>query len=298
MNNIEFLGLRALIAVIEEGSFTAAAEKLSVGKSNLSQQVSQLEERLGVQLLHRTTRKLRLTQEGEQFFHQARPAWQQLQLSFEQTKLHADELAGVIRVNTVGGLLGEEIIAPLLIAFEDAYPHVKVEFDFSSQKVDLLNTNYDLVLRMGNLPDSSLIARKAFSLRTVLVASPTYLKSTPSIVQPKDLEHHQLIVGSVKEWELTNNEETVKVHAHHGRTIANGRIMYQLATAHRGIARLSELYVKNEIKNHTLEEVLPNWNQTLTDIYLVCPPGKYQLKRIKALMDWLVLHGQQAIDDH
>lgn len=288
MNNLSWRGVQAFIHVAECGSFTAAAEVSGFSKANLSQHVTELEAALGVQLLYRTTRQLRLTEVGEGFLERARRGLSQLNSAAEWASQATDELKGDIRVNTVGGPIGEELLAPLMIDFQLQYPGVKVHLDFSSVRVDLIEDRYDLVVRMGELPDSTLIARKLLDLKTLYVASSEFLKQYPAIKQPEDLVEVPLICGSVDHWVLRRGEEqrVVPVAASSTRMIS-GRVMRQAAIAGLGVTRVSNVYVQSDINDGRLCHVLPEWAE-FTPLSLVCPPLRHQLARVRALMDWLI----------
>jgi len=289
MNNSHWSGISAFISVVEHGSFTAAAEHLGVSKANLSQQVSALEKSLGVTLLYRTTRRLRLTEVGQGYYQMCVTGLKQLDDAREWATQSTQSLSGRIRMNSVGGVIGEESIAPLLIDFQQAHPEIDVLLDFSSQKEDLLRSEYDLVMRMGALPDSSLVARRLHQISTCYVASPDFLHTYGPVNHPEDLRTLPLIYGSVSEWLFVRQDEQVRVQAGRGFQIANGRVMVQAAERGLGVARLADIYVNCAIREGRLVEVLPAWRQQ-TPLSLVCPPARYQLNRVRALADWLIEH--------
>lgn len=287
MNNISWRWIRAFLLVAEHGSFTAAAAATGQSKANLSQQITELERTLQVQLLHRTTRRLRLTSVGEGYFERAALAIAQLDAAAEWARQSTRELKGVIRMNAVGGLVGEELIAPLVFRFQQAHPGVEVELDFSSLRVDLLTSRYDLVMRMGELQDSSLVARRLHQVTTRYVASPDFLRRHGPVRQPSDLQGLPLIYGSVDHWLLKRGEQQQVVQARGGFKIVSGHAMRQAALSGLGITRLVNVYVEADIARGDLVDVLPDWSDT-TPLSLVCPPHRYQLERVRALMDWLV----------
>lgn len=286
MNNLSWRSIRAFLHVAQHGSFTAAAEAAGMSKANLSQQVSDLEARLGVQLLVRTTRKLRLTEVGEGYFERCEKAMQELDIAAEWAKQATTQLTGTIRMNCVGGLIGEDLVAPAVIAFLKDYPGLDVQLDFSSVKVDLIEKQYDLVIRMGALPDSSLISRKLHEIKTRYVASPDFLKIHDPIYDPNDLAHLPLICGSVDHWTLSNGAERRLVHVQNGIRLISGRAMRLAALEGLGVCRLGDVYVQRDIASGALVEILPNWSET-TPLYMVSPPLHYQLRRVKTLMDFL-----------
>ncbi|MCX2780449.1 LysR family transcriptional regulator [Microbulbifer thermotolerans] len=289
MNNISWRWVRAFLLVAEYGSFTAASNASGHSKANISQQVTALEQALGVQLLHRTTRNLRLTSVGRGYFERSQLAFRQLDSAAEWAMQSTQELKGVIRMNSVGGLIGEELIAPLVFRFQQANPEVDVELDFSSTRVDLLNSPYDLVVRMGELTDSTLVARSLHRITTRYVASPEFLAHHGPIHAPADLRELPLIYGSVDHWLLERGDEQQLIPAKNGFRIVSGRAMRQAALSGLGVTRLTDTYVQADIARGDLVEVLPEWSET-TQLSLVCPPHRHQLKRVRGLMDWLKEH--------
>ena len=289
MNNISWRGIRAFILVAEHGSFTAAAEASGYSKANLSQQVSDLECSLGVQLLYRTTRQLSLTEVGEGYFHRCKQAMMELDSAAEWAGQAADELKGVIRMNCVGGPIGEELLGPLVIEFQRLNPDVEIHLDFSSVFVDLIKSHYDLVIRMGDLPDSTLVTRKLLDMNTRYVASPEFLAEQNPIEQPEDLVSLPLIYGSVDQWVLTSGDEQRTVQVSKGFKVISGRVMRQAAIAGLGVTRVGDVYVQADLDAGRLIEVLPQWSEK-TPLSMVCPPLRYQLNRVRALMDFLKGH--------
>lgn len=286
MNNISWYGIRAFIHVVEHNSFTAAAEATGYSKANLSQQVTELEARLGVQLLYRTTRTLRLTELGEGYYHRCKKAVEALDAATEWVSQSMNELKGTIRLNAVGGLIGEEIIAPLAIEFQKQNPGVEILLDFSSVRVDLIEDKYDLVIRMGELPDSSLIMRKLHTITTRYVANPAFLSQYKTIKKPEHLKSLPLIRGSVDHWTLVKDKDQVTIQAEKGFKVISGRAMKQAALAGLGVTRLADIYTQKDIATGSLVEVLPNWSER-TPLSMVCPPLRYQQAKVRALMDWL-----------
>ncbi|MGB1238575.1 MAG: LysR family transcriptional regulator [Pseudomonadales bacterium] len=289
MNKLSERGIRAFLSVAEHGSFTAAAQCDGYSKANLSQLVTELETALGVQLLYRTTRKLRLTEIGEGYRQRCSRALQQLDSAAEWATQATDELHGTIRMNAVGGPIGEELLAPLAIEFQRLHPGIQVDLDFSSVRVDLIDSHYDLVVRMGELPDSSLIARTLHSVTTRYVASPTFLAAHPDIQQPDDLKNLPLICGSVDHWTLRRGAQHTSIQVTQGVKVTSGRVMRQAALAGLGVTRLADVYVQADLTRGDLVEVLPEWSEQ-TSLTLVCPPLRHQLERVRMLMEYLKQH--------
>ena len=286
MDHIYWNGIRSFILVAETGSITAASKKSGLSKANISQQISELEKSLRLQLFFRTTRQIRLTDIGEDYYKQCKQGMIHLEQAFEWANQNARALKGKIRMNSVGGYIGEEMIAPLVIAFQKENPEIHVDLSFSSQKEDLLSQPYDLTLRMGDLSDSSLVAKRLKTLTTRYATSPEFMAEHGEINHPKDLNGLPLVCGSIKTWTFRRKSEEYNVHFQKGFQVGNGEVMKKAAIAGLGVARLIDVYVLDELKEGSLVEVLPDW-RIETPVSLVCPPNRYQLHRVKALMDFI-----------
>ncbi|MCV6577479.1 MAG: LysR substrate-binding domain-containing protein [Cohaesibacter sp.] len=286
MNDISWRFIRSFLLVADHGSFTAAANAANQSKANLSQQVSELEAALGVQLLIRTTRALRLTEIGQGYYEQCHKAMRQLDSAAEWASQTTEELKGIIRLNCVGGPIGEDLIGPLAIEFQKQHPQIQIQLDFSSPKVDLIERQYDLVVRMGDLPDSSLIASRLYQLTTRYVASPDFLQQHGPITDPMALKNLPLIYGSVAHWTLSNGQEQIIIPVQEGMKIVSGRLMRKAALAGLGVTRVAEIYVEADLAQGRLIEILPDWSQQ-TPLSLVCPPARHQLARVRRLMTFL-----------
>lgn len=282
MNNISWRAIRSFLLVAEQGSFTKAADVSGFSKANLSQQVTDLEAALSVQLLHRTTRQLRLTELGEGYYRRCKQGMLELDGAAQWVMQATTEVKGVIHMNAVGGPIGEDLIAPLVIDFQNQYPGVEIQLDFSSVKVDLIGEQYDLVVRMGELADSSLMVQKLATVSTKYVASPSFIAQHQKIAQPQDLKGLPLIYGSVDAWVFADDKQRYHINAQ-GIKVSSGRVMRRAAIEGLGVARLADVYVQADISAGTLVEVLADWSEHTT-LSLLCPPHRYQLRRVKLLM--------------
>ncbi len=285
MNNISWRATRSFLLVAEQGSFTKAASISGFSKANLSQQVTELEGALSVQLLHRTTRKLRLTEVGEGYYKRAKQAMLALDGAAQWAMESTQDVKGMIHMNAVGGPIGEELIAPIVMSFQRENSAVDVHLDFSSIRVDLIDGRYDLVVRMGDLEDSSLVMQKLATINTKYVASAQFVERNSKVKTPNDLKALPLIYGSVNEWILVKAKERHHIQAQ-GIKVTSGRVMRQAALEGLGIARLADVYVQADIDAGRLIEVLPDWSEQ-TALSMICPPHRYQLPRVKLLMQCL-----------
>lgn len=290
MNNTQWRSIQSFIYVAEQQSFTKAADILGVAKSNLSQSIKDLESQLSVQLLYRSTRHVRLTEIGQEYYHRCKKALRDIDIATQIATQENNELKGTIKINCVGGIIGEDVIAPLLLEFQQQNPNVNIHLDFSSSRINLLDSDYDLVIRMGSLPDSNLIVSQLRKVSTKYVATSNLIKQYGQIKDPKQLENIPLIYGSIKQWSFISGEDSYTLHIHNnGIHVTNGRVMKQAALLGLGVTRLVDIYVDTDIKNKNLVEILPKYAET-TQLSIVSLPVKYQLKRISFLIKYLKQH--------
>jgi DNA-binding transcriptional LysR family regulator len=279
--------IASLVAVVEHGNFSKAALALDCSKAFLSQQVSLLEQQYQTQLLLRTTRKLQLTQAGETFVRQCQSALGTIQQAQEQLLEDQQALSGKIRVASIGGIYGEQVIAPVILKFMDLHPDIEVELDFSSQNVDILNGAYDIAIRFGDLADSTMVARELQRFRPLLVASPHYVEVNGEPQHPNDLSSHRLITGTVKHWTFKKGNERLVIQPKPTFNCGNGHVMLQAAINGCGIAHLPDLYAKDAISAGLLNVIMTPWLEDTNPCNLLYPPSRYRLKRVQAMVGFM-----------
>lgn len=292
LNNIN-----AFIIISQQGSFTKAAQVIGCSRSQLSKQLNNLEKGLGVCLISRSTRTQQLTKAGQAFFEQCLAALQNIELAMLTTVEGNERLQGSININSVGGIIGEEIISVLVNDFLQLYPDIEINLDFSSPRVNLIEQQFDLVFRMGELPDSGLIARKLLKLPIETLASPRYLTKYGQPEHPKQLNNHHCISGSVRQWTFQHQKENTQLDINiQGRfKCANGRAMLNSAKAHNGIVRLPRLYCQKEIKAGLLVPVFDDWQCKESALYLLYQQDKYQALRLRTFIDFVVKYFKTVV---
>ncbi|MEO0889101.1 MAG: LysR family transcriptional regulator, partial [Pseudomonadota bacterium] len=192
-------GVSEFVAVAETNSFTGAANKLKTSVAQISRRVSALEERLAVKLLHRTTRKVSLTEAGQLYYQQCKHLVEGLELAeLAVTQMQA-EPKGLLKV-TAPVTYGEMNLAPLLHQFIEKYPQVNLDLNLTNQKLDLIEQGVDVAIRLGRLQDSSLIAKRLSSRQLYVCASPAYLDRSGEPHTLSELSHHQCLVGTADYW--------------------------------------------------------------------------------------------------
>lgn len=289
LNHINLTDIRSFVLIAQLGNFTKAAEALDVSRSHVSRQISNLEKQMKVTLLIRTTRSLRLTDAGKALYLQCEQALAGIDQAILAAVDDVEEVQGEIRVNCVGGYLGEELIAEIVCDFMQQYPNTTIHLDFSSHRVDLLEEDFDIALRMGRLEDSGFVARKLMDIEMSTLASPRYLAQHGKPNQPKDLAHHHCLTGSVKRWGFIHrqSEETTEITIRGHLQCKNGRVLVKGALAHQGIIRVPSIYCQSELETGQLVHVFDQWAIPSVDFSALYHRDKYQPKRLTAFIDFV-----------
>ena len=280
--------LRALLAVIDHGGFSAAARRLSVSVSHVSRLVSDLEERLGVRLLQRTTRSVTPTEAGRTLHVRARDLVAALDELTTEVANQSTELSGSIRV-AAGGAYGERFVAPALTRFALEHPGVRIELLMSDRRIDLVSDGVDFAVRHGVLSDSSLIARRVGSRRMRLAAAPDYLAGAPPLESFDDLGRHSCLASPDIPWRLRALDGERLFRPSHGRFVSNnGPALVDAALAGLGVIWLADFYVRDAIADGRLVRVLPNTEIEAIATWIVQPTRHHVPRRVQALMDYLL----------
>jgi DNA-binding transcriptional LysR family regulator len=258
------------VEVVKARSFRRAAEAIGMPNSTLSRRISGLEKAIGLRLLHRTTRKIELTEAGQLYFERCKRIVDEARLAHEQLGEMLAQPSGVLRASLPVDF-ANIFLAPLIAEFAHLYPGISFEFDLTPRRVDLVAEPFDVAIRMGEQPDSNLIARQLARLPRYLYASPRYLELSGEPSQPADLARHECLCfpkeGGL--WSLHNAAETVEV-AVGGRFVLNSiGMIRRLATLDLGIAVLAEEIVADDLANGRLRRVLPQWQATPVPVYAI-----------------------------
>lgn len=284
--------METFVRVVESGSFSSAARDLHMTPSAVSKMIGRLEDRLGVRLLSRTTRKLSLTEEGRVFFQRITPILSEVAEAEETVSLSTAEARGVLKVNA-STAFGQYQIVPLIPAMLERYPSLQVQLTMTDSIVNLVEEGFDVSIRIGTLTDSSLIARKLGVAHRVLVASPAYLERHGVPKCPIDLEQHQClklsIPTSLNKWEfvLADGPRTVEVS---GRFEADNAIaLHEAALAGIGLFRAATFVVGDDIKAGRLVQVLQEFEISGDPgIFVVWPHNRNLSAKVRAFVDTLV----------
>ena len=296
-----FQEMRAFTTVVEAGSFVRAAELLEVSKTAVSRLVADLEARLGTRLLHRTTRKLSLTPEGEVFLERCRRLLQDLEEAEAELSAHAGEAVGQLRIN-VPVTFGLLHLAPLWPAFMAMHPKVALDVTLADRVVDLVDEGYDLAVRIARLQTSSLVSRQLTSTRLVLCASPEYLQRHGAPEHPADIARHAVIsytlLSTGDQWEFDGPQGPVSVKVSPRMRTNSGDTCCAAALQHQGIVLQPTFLVSPHLASGALVEILPQYRAMELGVYAVYPSRKHLTPKVRVLIDFLVnafrMHGWQA----
>jgi DNA-binding transcriptional LysR family regulator len=286
----------AFVRVAELGHFSAAALQLGVTPSAVSRQVKRLEKVLGVQLIQRTTRQLRLTAPGLEAFARCSELVAAAQATMQVADQYAGRPRGVVRISAPKAF-ARHVLHPAIIGFLRKYPEVDVQLIVTDLEIDPIRDGVDLVMRLTAEPPPGLAARRLLPVRQVLCATPHYLGPSPRIDHPQDLMAHSCLYLGEKErdnrWRFTRGEESVEVVVH-GRYIANhSEIRLDGVLADLGIGCIPDFVARQALASGAVRQVLTDWQfqaKYAGQAYILYPPTRFSVPKFRALIDHLVDH--------
>jgi len=277
--------------VVDTGSFTAAAEQLSISRALASKLIQNLEDSLGVRLLNRTTRRLSLTESGQNYYQRVADVLMRLaEAEAEATELQVDprgrlRISAPIPFSTVH-------LAPAIAEFQHKHPRVELELNLNDRRVDLVDEGFDMAIRISQLDDSTLMARKIAPCRMVAFASPEYLAAHGEPETPADLAHHECLrytlTSNSETWEFERDAEKVSVPARSRLAVNNGDFIASAAVAGMGIARLPTFIVADHLRSGRLRRILTAWTLPSIAVYAVYPKTRTLPAKTRRLIDFLV----------
>ena len=275
-------------AVAQARSFTAAADTLGLSKATVSKAVSRLEARLGQALFHRTSRRLALTEAGKPLAERAARLLAEARATEEAARDGGTGLTGRIRVAAPLGF-GVANVAPLLARFLAGHPGIEVDLHLSDARVDIVADGFDLALRIADLPDSSLRARRLCGIGTHILGAPAYLAAAGTPAHPSELARHALFGYSnvPGPWRFRRGDEEVSVRAAGPLTANSGEALVPALLAGLGIARLPGFIVGPHLASGALTEVLPDWRGAPIGLHLLTPPSPLRPARVETLIAFL-----------
>jgi DNA-binding transcriptional LysR family regulator len=286
-----FSAIPVFVAVVETGSFSKAAEYLGTSKSAVSKRISLLENTLGVKLLHRTTRKLSLTEAGEQYFHYALQAVTAASQGVDSVTQLQGKPKGTLKISTPMSF-GRLHIAPLVTNFLTHYPDIRLNMLMDDKKVDLVGGGFDVAIRAGEMQDSTLIARRLVSCRSVVCASPEFLKKHGIPTSPADLMKYNCIRFAYdynsNEWVFHRNGEIYKAKVDGNYQANNSEALQEAALAGLGIAKIPTFVVGQDIMKGRLIPLLTDYALPLHHFYAVFPERRHLPEKVRVFLDFII----------
>jgi len=289
MNRFE--EFETFVRVVEAGSLTAAAGQLKIAKSAVSRRLKELETRLGVQLMTRTTRQITLTESGRALYERALSLladWNETEGTISSATA---EVSGLIKVAAPLSF-GVSHLGPAILDFMELYPGVEFDVDFNDRRIDLIAEGRDLAIRIGNLQDSGLIARKLASVKTVACASPAFIKANGLPEHPDDLEAYPELRYANRTqngWDYTAPDgQRGRLRMTSRLSATNGEFLKDAAVRGKGVQIVPCFIIHRELREGRLVELLPDYAWGDLAAYAVYPPTRHLSSRVRAFVDFLV----------
>lgn len=286
-------GLVAFVTVAEERGFSAAAVKLGVSPSAVSQAVRNLEQRLGAVLFNRTTRSVALTELGERYLDRVQPALEALGMASEELGQDADTASGLLRLNlTRAAYL--IVLQPILKRFLDAHPQITLELRFENLLVDIVRQGFDAGIRFGELVEKDMVAvRVGPPIEAHIIASPEYLERYGTPTHPRQLLDHDCIgfrhttTGQVERWQFAKDDEAIELTVK-GRLVVNdSEVLVRAALDGLGVAYMINGYLDGYYADHKLVRLLPDWSPGFPPLHLYYPDRRRVPRKLRALIEFL-----------
>jgi len=294
MNRFE--ELEAFVAVVDFSGFGNAGEKLGIAKSMVSRRVSELERRLGVQLLQRTTRRQSLTDSGREFYQRATQLIFDLQDAEQSVTQDQASISGRIRLALPLGF-GVSQLAQPISDFLALHPDIRIEVDLNDRQLDLVAENIDLAIRVGEMKDSNLIARKLASVHFAVCASPEYLRAQGTPRHPAELVDHEVLVYSNvsvgRQWYYQSNGKRISPRMKYRLSANNGEFLAAIASCGQAIVAGPVALLQRYIDSGGLVPILTEFARPEAGMYAVYPPGRLVAGRVRMLSDALHDHFKQ-----
>lgn len=285
-----FHSIRVFIEVADRNGFAAAARSLNMSPPAVTRSVSQLEEQLGTRLFIRTTRSVRLTESGQRFLEDARRILHDLEEAEEAAVGSHSKPRGELSI-TASVLFGRMFVTPILGQFLDLHPQLTARTLYVDRVVNLMDEGLDVAIRIGELPDSSLMATRCGSVRQVMFASPDYIKKYGSPQRPKDLSNHTLIqsmpISSSNDWVFQKNGKPISIQIEPRIRMNTNDAVIEMALCGKGIARLLSYQIAPHVTDGRLQKVLEEFELPPVPIHIVHQEGRTVSAKVRAFVDFM-----------
>ncbi len=282
-----FFAIEEFITLGQTQSFSKAAKRLGVSASHISRRVNALEEKLGVRLVHRTTRVVRLTDAGYDYFQKCADISDEMEEANASLISDAAELEGRIKVSAAGDY-AERFVSPALARFGLLHPKLRIEMDFNPRNINLIDDGFDFAVRYGQLSDSSLVARKLTERKLVAAASPEYLERYGEPTHPNELSKHRCIISMNDTWRFEEEGQAFSVRVPAVWQSNSATSLVTSAVAGAGICYLPETTLQQAIDNQSLQPILKPYCYSAIPTWLVYPSKRFLPLRVRAAMDYLL----------
>ena len=287
----EFGAIPVFVAVVENDGFSAASRALGISKSAVSKRINQLEDHLGVRLLHRTTRKLSLTEAGERYFEHAAQALTAAGQAEDAVTELQGEPQGKLKISSPMSF-GRLHVAPLIPIFMKRYPKILIDLVMDDRNIDLVAEGFDVAIRSGDMPASTLIARKLAPLRQVLCASPDYIDRYDMPVTPSELSERNCILfsysGDANEWTLNKGGKSEAVLVSGSYRVNNSEAILVALREGIGIGRLPTFVAGPDLREGNLVRILESYHIPDHTFYAVFPERQYLPAKVRAFLDFSI----------
>ncbi|SIT30449.1 LysR family transcriptional regulator [Achromobacter sp. MFA1 R4] len=290
-----FDAMNAFARVVETGSFTKAAETLHMSKTSVTQLVQQLEARLRVRLLNRTTRKVNVTADGAAYYERVIKLLADMDDAETSLSSASEAPRGRLRVD-VPSPLARMVLVPALPAFHARYPDIQLDMGVSDRIVDLIGENVDCVVRGGELTDQSLMARRVGDLRLGVYAAPSYLKQAGKPAHPRELEdsHHRIVgflwarTGRALPYAMRRANDIINVQGRYVLAVDDGNAYLAAGLAGMGVLWLPDYMSEPHLARGELVPVFEDWRMDPMPLYVAFPPNRHVSAKLRAFIDWIV----------
>ncbi|WP_431045874.1 LysR family transcriptional regulator [Roseateles sp. L2-2] len=294
--SIDLADMRAYAAVVTDGSFTAAAERLGIDKARMSRIVRRVEEKLGAQLLVRSTRHVHVTEVGRDYFERVVAILAAVDAAGAAVARQSGEPKGLLKI-TAGAEFGNLLVDEWTAEFLRQAPKVRVEAEYTNRLVDIVHEGIDVAIRVGALQDSGLSARRLGEVTYGLYASPDYLTSRPALSGLGDLKAHDLVMHAPRGrpgWTLVNGAATERVAQSPRCAVDNSIAARNLALAGLGIALLPRFLAGSAVAQGALRAVLPGWTRSPAPVHAVFASSRYMDPKVRGFVDLCVSRFEQV----
>lgn len=279
--------IEAFVEVVQKGSFSAAAGKLGVSASHISRQVATLERKLGVNLLFRTTRTVRLRREAEPFYAECAAALERIRLAQGTLNQEHSRLTGPLRV-TCATSFGQKFLGPVINEFAVKHGGIEIDLALTNRNVDLIEEGFDLGIRMGKLEDSSMLSRRLCDRTEFICASPDYLRKCGAPDRLEDLAGHNCLRGTNDFWNVYEGGERKRLAVSGSFRANSGYVLLDAAIRGLGLVQLPEYYLNRALQSGRLVSVMDEFRDPYSGVWLVYANTRFRPRRLTALIDFLV----------